>query len=125
VPLSPQAGLYLRWFESRGPVGLDANDETLRQVDVGSDIVSNWGDDLVQRVGVLIVRPGGAVARASEQYRWVVRDFVTAEFQERFDALDLEVRVHVKTADAAVRLRAMDAVSQALAGLRRENAAAK
>lgn len=125
VPLSPLSG-YLRQFESRGPAGLEAHDETLRLLDVGSHNVANWsGKDPVQRVGILIFRPGGAMARASEHYRRLVRDFVTPEFQERFDALDLEVRVQVKTADAAVRQRAVHAVSEALAGLRRENAAAK
>jgi hypothetical protein len=126
LPLSPQSGVYLPWLESRGPVGLEANDETLRLVDVGSHNAANWpGKDPVQRVGLLIFRPGAAMARASEHYRWLVRDFVDAEFQERFDALDLEVRVDIKTTDAAVRGRAVDAVSQALAGLRRENTAAK
>jgi hypothetical protein len=113
VPPSPARG-YLDAMSTRAEIGRGSWDEEIVRFDVGRHNAANWSDDRITRIALLMIRPGPSRLDGNA-------DFQNADYRERFDALDLEVRFSIGTSDEAVRGRSVQAVRRALDELRAAN----
>jgi len=91
---------------------------------VGSFIAANWSArETVQAVGIRLYRPGIEPDQVPPITGLPFPELPPEQvYDERFPALDLEMRVDLETADAKLRATAFAAVREALDGLRKANA---
>ena len=125
VPGSPGPAGYLSSLATTKEISRGIWEEEIFRLDVGRHNTANWpASEAVTRIALLLIRPGVPRSGSDETLDHIVSEFKNADYRERFDALDLELRFSIGTSDQVVRRRSVQAVQRALEGLRAANAKA-